>query len=1136
LPISYIRKRDGRIVKFDPNRITNAIHKAILAVKGKDGDLAAKLSAQVVSIVNEEFKDKIPSVEDVQNIVERVLIKNGYDAVAKAYILYRHKRTELRERKKLLGVTDDLKLSLNAVSVLERRYLLKDETGRVIETPSQMFRRVAKTIAAVDAIYDKSANVKAIEEEFYKIMTNLEFLPNCLSKDTLISTEEGLVRLGDFGNRTTSIRTLVMTDGGGVLTARMFFNNGPKKAWKIKTKMGYSITATPEHYFRVIDKEGNYVWKQLKDISNDDFLALQRDFIFNNKDPQLRFPNELRKIGRPPNEITYPESLNPSLAEFVGYLFGDGYIKKINGVEETIQLAIDERDSDVLEKLKEKIQHLFSINPKIKRIKGKRCVLLIINSRKLIEFLNCNGLNKSDLSREIEVPEIILRGSRKSIAGFLRGIFEADGYVGERVIELYSSSEKLAKQIHLLLLGLGIVASLKKKGKGYRLTIHKNLNGKLFVERVGFIGRRKNKAAEKFLKPKHLKDFIPNQNRRLLRWYKSLKNKNYKLYKKIARFVINTKYSEAISGYIFKKYSSIFPELNDCYLKDLIALNQFYDKIECLEEVEAETADLFVPNKHTYVANGFVTHNSPTLMNAGTDIGQLSACFVLPVGDSIEEIFDALKYMALIHKSGGGTGFSFSRLRPRGDIVKSTMGVASGPVSFMKIFDTATEVIKQGGRRRGANMGILRVDHPDIIEFITAKEKEGVLTNFNISVGVTDEFMEAVENDKYYSLVNPRNGAVVKRLKAKAVFDLIATAAWKTGDPGLIFLDEINRKNPTPHVGIIESTNPCGEVPLLPYESCNLGSINLSRMVKDGEIDWDKLRRTVRIAIHFLDNVIDANKYPIPQVEKATKANRKIGLGVMGFAEMLIKLGIPYDSEEALATAEKVMSFISEEARKKSVELGEERGSFPNFSGSVWEKMGYKAMRNATVTSIAPTGTISIIAGTSSGIEPLFAVAFVRNVMGTQLFEVNPVFEQIARERGFYSTELISKITKTGSVQGLSEVPPDVKRIFVTALEIAPEWHVRMQATFQKYTDNAVSKTVNLPYEATIDDVRRIFMMAYKLKCKGITIYRYGSKPEQVLVVGGVHSPSTNATTTPPPYIQASSEFAGECPTGVCPY
>ena len=699
MSVSSIRKRDGTIVKFDPNKITGAIHKAILSMGMSDGEVSQKLSAQVVANVEEDFGDRIPSVEDVQNTVEMVLVKNGYAEVAKAYILYRQKRTEIRERKTLLGVTDDLKLSLNAISVLERRYLQKDAQGKVIESSSEMLRRVAKTIAAPDLLYNKNADISSVENGFFTAMANLEFLPN-----------------------------------------------------------------------------------------------------------------------------------------------------------------------------------------------------------------------------------------------------------------------------------------------------------------------------------------------------------------------------------------------------------------------------------------------SPTLMNAGTDIGQLSACFVLPVEDSIEEIFDALKYMALIHKSGGGTGFSFSRLRPKGDVVRSTMGVASGPISFMKIFDAATDVIKQGGRRRGANMGILRVDHPDIIEFVTAKEKEGILANFNISVGITQGFMKAVENDEYYGLVNPRSKEIVKQVRARDVFDLIVTMAWRTGDPGLIFIDEINQRNPTPHVGQIESTNPCGEVPLLPYESCNLGSINLSKMVKAGEVDWGRLRSLIRVAVHFLDNVIDANKFPLPQVDRSTKANRKIGLGVMGFAEMLIQMGIPYDSEEAVSMAERLMSFISDEARKKSVELGEERGSFPNFAGSLWEKMGYPAMRNATVTSIAPTGTISIIAGASSGIEPLFAVSFVRNVMGTQLFEVNPIFERIAKERSFYSTELIMKITKTGSVQGINEIPPDVRRTFVTALEVAPEWHVRMQAAFQKHTDNAVAKTVNLPYEATLEDVRRIFLLAYKLKCKGITIYRYGSKSEQVLTVG-----STQGSGSGGPYTQAASEFTGECPKGVCP-
>jgi len=684
--VSKIRKRDGRIVDFDPRKIANAIHKALNAVKMKNGELAERLSREVVQIVEERFKDKIPTVEDVQDI------------------LYRHKRAELRQKKSLLGVKDDLKLTLNALSVLERRYLQKDDEGNVIETPAQMFRRVAKAVAAPDALYDRGADLKATEKEFYDVMTRLEFLPN-----------------------------------------------------------------------------------------------------------------------------------------------------------------------------------------------------------------------------------------------------------------------------------------------------------------------------------------------------------------------------------------------------------------------------------------------SPTLMNAGTEIGQLSACFVLPVPDSIEGIFDALKNMALIHKSGGGTGFSFSNLRPKGDVVRSTKGIASGPVSFMKIFNTATEVIKQGGRRRGANMGILRVDHPDIFEFITAKEKEGVLDNFNISVGVTDKFMEALEKGDEYDLINPRTGKAVKTVKAEDVFNLIVMMAWRTGDPGIVFLDEINRHNPTPHVGKIESTNPCGEVPLLSYESCNLGSINLSRMVQDGEIDWDKLRRTVRIAIHFLDNVIDANKYPLPQIEKMTKANRKVGLGVMGFAEMLAKLSVPYNSKEGVATAEKVMSFISEEARKKSVELGEERGSFPNFEGSIWEKMGYNAMRNATVTSIAPTGTISIIAGTSSGIEPFFAISYVRNVMGTQLFEVNPVFEKIAEERGFHSPELLTKVTKEGSIQRIKEIPSDVRKIFVTALDIAPEWHVRMQAAFQKYTDNAVAKTVNLPSEATLEDVKRVFLLAYKLKCKGITVYRYGSKSEQVLTIGASSRESSQSLSTER-YVQVNEEYSGGCPTGTCPF
>ena len=695
-----IRKRDGRIVHFDQNKITRAIEKSILAVRVKDSTLAERLSRQVIRIVKRKFVGKIPGVEDIQDIVENVLIKNGLTRVAKAYILYRQKRKEVREAKRIFGIEDDLKLPVNAVRILKKRYLLQDESGNLIETPKKMFERVAREVANADRLYGKKFNAEETERKFYRVMSNLEFIPN-----------------------------------------------------------------------------------------------------------------------------------------------------------------------------------------------------------------------------------------------------------------------------------------------------------------------------------------------------------------------------------------------------------------------------------------------SPALINAGTRMGQLSACFVLPIEDSMKSIFEAVKVMALIHQSGGGTGFSFSKLRPKGDLVKSTKGIASGPVSFMRVFDMATDIIKQGGRRRGANMGILRVDHPDILEFITAKTREGAFTNFNLSVAITDKFMRLLEADKEYELINPRTGKPIRKLRTRDVFNLIIATAWKTGDPGLVFIDRINRKNPTPHIGIIESTNPCGEQPLLPYESCVLGSINLLKMVEKKKINWQKLKGVVRTAVHFLDNVIDVNKYPLSQIERMTKGNRKIGLGVMGFAEMLIKLCIPYNSQEGIHVAERVMKFITREAREKSRKLAELRGVFPNFKGSIWDKRKIN-VRNASLTTIAPTGTISTIAGCSSGIEPLFAISYIRNILeGTQFLETNSLFEEMAIDKGFYDKKLLMEIAKKGSIQHMNKIPRSIRKIFVTAFDISPEWHVKMQAAFQKYTDNAVSKTVNLLYEATVEEVEKVYKLTYKLGCKGVTIYRYGSKPQQVLYLGSVPE---EVREEAPGYVWVDSEYAGGCPAPYC--
>ena len=522
--------------------------------------------------------------------------------------------------------------------------------------------------------------------------------------------------------------------------------------------------------------------------------------------------------------------------------------------------------------------------------------------------------------------------------------------------------------------------------------------------------------------------------------------------------------------------------------------------------------------------------NSPTLMNAGTDLGLLSGCFVLPVEDSLDSIFTTLKHTALVHQAGGGTGFSFSSVRPAGDVVRSTHGVASGPLSFMRIYDAATDVVKQGGRRRGANMAVLHVSHPDVREFVDAKRRPGTLENFNLSVAVPDAFMRAVERDGEHRLVSPRTGRTVERVPARRLFEEIADAAWETGDPGLLFLDRVNRDNPVPARGRIEATNPCGEVPLRPYESCTLGSVNLARMTAGGKLDWDKLRQTVRLAVRFLDDVVEVNRYPTAEIEEATRLTRKIGVGGMGLAEVLALLGIPYDSEEAVRLGGRIARTMRAEARAASTALAGERGAFPLFEESVFARRNAAPLRNAQLMSIAPTGTISIIAGTTSGIEPMFAVSYVRNVLGGQLVEANPVFERTARERGFFSDELMAAVAATGGVRGNAAVPPDVRRAFVTALEVAPEWHLRMQAAFQRHVDAAVSKTVNLAGAAPVDDVRAIYEAAWRARLKGITIYRYGSRRDQVL------SFLSDAGGEPAPPLKADAAYAGGCAAHVCEF
>lgn len=984
-----------------------------------------------------------------------------------------------------------------AQRVLNERYLLRDAEGLIVESPDDMCWRVAKAIAEAERSWGGQAEVDIWTEKFADLMLTRHFLPNCVATDTLVAVDGGVRLLASIPSGVVDMR--VPTDRG-IHRAIRRFANGPRRVLTITTVLGYEVKATPEHLFRVIDEHGNYVWRRAGDMEAGDWMALQLDFLGDGVPASLEAVSSCAHRGRPRASVQQPSVMTPEIAELLGFYMGNGYLTK-NG---SLNLAVRGDDGDVVERLVSLIEAVFGCAARPTPVKGKNCVIVVTHSMAVRDFFIRNGLVKGG-SYNAHVPTAVMSSGRPSVRAFLRGLFEADGCVTGRSIGLSSVSVALLKTCQVLLLGLGIMSRLSVKHGTSCLNVRHGSDGAAFSHEVGFLSCRKNDRCAAFghVNGNAMVHGIPHQAQRLLSWYKS--RPDYYLYKSIARFLISGPYAKNVSREAVEHYTM----LQESPAAEHYVRNQIYDQVATVVPGEVEeTGDLHVAEAHTFIANGFVSHNSPTLMNAGKNNGlQYSACYVLPVEDSIEGIFAAVRHAAVIFKSGGGVGYAFSRLRPRDSLVGTTSGVASGPVSFMRIFDTMTDVIKQGGKRRGANLGALHCTHPDLDEFITCK-LDGSVTNFNISVTMTDAFMQAILDRTMTPIVDPRTGAQVGMRDAYATFRHLCEAAWRTGDPGLLFLDRANnsRANPVPSIETLETSNPCGETYLGPYDSCNLGSLNLAAFLyPDGNVDGLALHDAIRTAVRFLDDLIDVNPYPLPEVTAVTLANRRIGLGIMGWADYLVRRGVAYDSPAAVAEAESLMRFINTTGHIASQELAKERGPFPR-----WEQSIYRdgpPLRNSTVTVIAPTGSISIIADASSGIEPHFALAYQHIVDRGKPTErilsfVNEDFRAIAEREGFWSPAVEHYVLTHGRARGCPNIPESWQDVFVTAHDISPEWHVRMQAVFQEHTDNAVSKSVNMPHSATVDDIERTYLLAYELGCKGITVFRDGCKDQQVLNIG----------------------------------